>query len=141
MSRNTLPEKRLKIFVCGSMNVTDLTQEIKDFFARLDVDQCEFLIGDCRGVDAMIQNIANNRNIMTTIYAAGNQPRVYVNPSWPLKLIVTKQTGRKFYEAKDVAMCNDCDCMIAIWDGKSKGTKRNIDDCIAQDKIVKIFRI
>ena len=36
-------------------------------------------------------------------------------------------TGKSFYQIKDEAMAKACDCGFFFWDGKSKGTKHNMN--------------
>ena len=52
-----------------------------------------------------------------------------------VKEVVVNQ-GQNPQTAKDIAMTNDSDISVVIWNGKSKGTKANIDRAKAQGKPV-----
>lgn len=49
-------------------------------------------------------------------------------------------TGFEFYRQKDIAMANDVDCALMIWDGKSRGTLCNIRDMERLGKEVRVIR-
>jgi hypothetical protein len=43
------------------------------------------------------------------------------------------------YQMKDVAMAQDADCGLMIWDGKSRGTKFNIKNITKLNKKMTIL--
>jgi len=49
--------------------------------------------------------------------------------SWKTRQIPNPEnlSGRSRYQLKDKAMADDCDCGMMFWDGRSKGTKDNIE--------------
>ena len=101
------------------------------------------LVGDCKGVDSMVQSYLNSKNYShVLVYCSGPTCRNLINPNWTVNHIQVQPgiKGRAFYEQKDIAMSNDADYGFAIWDGVSVGTRRNIDRMIASKKYVKIFR-
>ena len=42
--------------------------------------------------------------------------------------------GREFYTLKDMKMADDADYGLMIWDGKSKGTLKNIEEMKKNNK-------
>lgn len=91
----------------------------------------DVVVGDCSGVDKLIQEYLFNNNYQNvTIYHINNKPRNNVG----FKTIKVK--GRS-YSAKDIAMSEIADYGLAIWDGKSKGTKANIDR-IKKTKVITV---
>ncbi|MDR0683269.1 MAG: hypothetical protein LBG15_15725, partial [Dysgonamonadaceae bacterium] len=48
-------------------------------------------------------------------------------------------TGKSMYQMKDVAMAQDADCGLMIWDGKSRGTKFNIENITNLNKKMTIL--
>jgi hypothetical protein len=50
------------------------------------------------------------------------------------------KSGRDFYEIEDIQMTEDCAGVLMFWDGKSIGTKNNIERCRALNKNYKIIK-
>lgn len=142
------------VFVSGSAgfgnpgfairNVSHLPKEVK---AELDAHIAAgrlFLVGDCPGVDAAVQEYLackNYANIL--VYHSGPNIRVKIRDDWPSRMITPPAGafGRAYYTAKDKIMCSHCEQALAIWDGNSKGTKRNIDELRRDNKAVKVYRL
>jgi len=45
------------------------------------------------------------------------------------------RTGKPLYQLKDNAMAADCDSGVMFWDGKSVGTKYNMDNLAKLGKV------
>lgn len=128
-----------KIFFSGSASIKTLPSEITDMIRN--TKDIEILVGDCMGVDTLVQAEAKNANVPVTVYCSGNKCRNKLDPSWSVKHIAANGLyGRDFYTAKDIAMVNDCDEAVAVWDGKSKGTLRNIEQCKALGKTITVVK-
>lgn len=129
----------------------------------------EFIIGDAPGIDTNGQKVLAMLGLTnkSTIYCM-DTPRnnVYDIPTRIFKTYFdpeSKTVGVKnpenevigevegitnisdvykspsYYEIKDKEMCNDCTFAICFWDGKSKGTRRNVTRLQAQNKYVYVY--
>ena len=70
------------------------------------------------------QLLANEYYPNVKVWYIGNKPRNYANRYNQWEKI--KVEGN--YTTRDIQMLEDSDKLIALWDNKSKGTKRNIDE-------------
>lgn len=135
-----------KLFISGSAGfgtkaITSLPTAVTDYIKQLDA-YTEIIIGDCQGVDTLVQNLINDGLRRVTVYCSGSNCRNLVNKGWNVKHIWADKgvAGREFFAVKDRAMCNDADYGLAIWDEASKGTKANIDTMRASGKTVYVYR-
>ena len=126
----------MKVFIGGSINIKEFGLEaamlIEDFMS----DNLDVLIGDASGVDKEVQGYLDSSYYGgVTVYACNGKARNNVG-GWNVKAInvPTVLSGREYYEQKDIAMTNDCDFGLMIWDGKSKGTLNNIKRLIDAGK-------
>lgn len=102
----------------------------------------KIIVGDCQGIDTLVQkylNKCNYRNVV--VYYSGSKCRNKVNQDWQSVSVLSNESGRAFYTAKDIAACNDADAGLAIWDGKSAGTNRNIKQLRDNGKSVLVYRL
>lgn len=137
----------MKVFISGTgfgaSAIKELPKVVKDYVVDLVLKNCEILIGDCMGVDTLVQeliNLLDYDNIV--VYHSGNKCRNLINNGWKTKPVIVPRgvTGRDFYAAKDKVMANDADFGLAVWDGKSQGTGTNIENLKAQNKITFVYR-
>ena len=128
----------MKIFIAGSREISvldDYTQAKLDSICSKGYD---VLIGDCYGVDALVQSYLSSRKYeKVTVYASigiarNNLGNWNVRRTQPPKGIY----GYRLYEMKDMAMADDADFGFMIWNGKSRGTKKNIERLRQQGKKV-----
>lgn len=101
------------------------------------------LVGDCRGVDTLAQEYLKGRGYKNVcVYFSGRLWRNKIDPEWDdMQINPGNTTGRAFYAAKDIAACSDADIGIAVWDGISQGTSRNIGQFRAEGKPCDIYRL
>ena len=120
----------MKVFISGSKSISALSEEVKSSLDEHIALGTEFLVGDCYGVDAAVQNYLGSKGYSNvTIYCSGATPRNNYAPSAKICSCAENTvglTGSAFHYVKDIQMANDCDQAIMIWDGKSKGTSENI---------------
>ncbi len=86
------------------------------------------LIGDANGFDRLAQAYFAERHYPSVvIYCTNGVCRNNVG-DWPLHAVEYRgrDRGLEFYTAKDDAMLEDADFGLFGWDGKSKGTLRNV---------------
>ena len=119
----------MKIFISGSKSINSISAEIKNYIMALAKDGNEFIIGDCFGVDLAVQKFLFEKNVnAVTVYCSGETPRYNVG-NWKVKAFGVKDLkGYDFYRVKDVQMALDADFGLFVWDGKSRGTKNNIEE-------------
>lgn len=94
--------------ISGSRNFISL-EKIEDFIKSLS-KTITIIHGGARGVDSFVEKIANRLRIKTIIYEA----------KW-------EEYGKAAGMIRNKRMINECDMLIAFWDGKSKGTKGTIE--------------
>ena len=115
----------MKIIIAGSRTITDY-QLVKEIIEKAlpiinEVDEpFSFIFGGARGVDSLGEKYAKEKSIGYGTMIA----------NWDLY-------GKKAGYLRNVAMANDANALIAVWDGKSKGTKHMID--IAKKKGLKVY--
>lgn len=136
----------MKIFIFWSRWIT-LSDECKSYILSKAQDNNLFIIWDSIWIDNEVQIFLNSiwfKNV--EIYHIWKLPR---NNAWSRKSIeISEESSKKYgwrigwkwvYINKDIAMCNDCDEAIAIWDWVSQGTMRNIKNLNKIWKPIKVF--
>ena len=120
----------MKIFISGSKSISKLPELAKAFIDQFIENNDEILIGDCYGVDAVVQKYLEAKEFNnTTIYCSGITPRnnfVSAAKIHSCTEAAKGLTGSEFQYVKDIQMANDCDQALMIWDGISKGTAENL---------------
>lgn len=129
----------MKVFIGGSKNISVLPDSVLRQIDEYRKAGCSFLIGDCYGVDLCAQKyLSDCKERKVTIYCSGEVPRNNVG-NWDVISLRNKdREGYEFYRLKDIRMAQNADCGYMIWDGISKGTRQNIEDLKAIDKLVKV---
>lgn len=80
--------------------------------------------GGAKGADRLAEKFASEYNIPTTIYL----------PDW------TRYGNRAGY-LRNEKIVKDADCVIAFWDGESKGTKHSINLAEDMGKILHVILV
>lgn len=121
----------MKVFISGSKvgDTESLPNSVLSYIDDLMADGSEIVIGDCWGIDTMVQEyLSASKYKLVTVYASGSHKTMRSNIGhWEEKWF--SPNGRTPYVysiEKDFHMAEDCDCGLAIWDGKSKGTFINM---------------
>ncbi len=138
----------MKVFISGTAGfginvIKSLPKTVNNYIIDLVSKNCEILIGDCMGIDSLVQTLLNELNYNdVTVYYSGNKCRNLINNGWKAQSVVVPYgvTSRAFYAVKDKAMADDADFGVAVWDGKSQGTGTNIENLKAQGKIIFVYR-
>ena len=120
----------MKIFLSGSKTATALPEKLTALLDAYCQQNCEFLIGDCAGADILMQQYLYDKGYTNvTVYVSGDHARHSI-AAFPVKHISVAGSvkGFAFYRQKDIAMVNDCDAAIMLWDGKTRGTCCNIEN-------------
>lgn len=102
----------MKVIVAGSRTITDkgfIAECMFEWFYASGGD-IEFVTGGARGVDTIAEQQAVNAGVKCTVFPA----------EWG-------KYGKRAGYLRNAAMADYADGLLAIWDGKSKGTKHMID--------------
>ncbi len=130
-----------KVFIGGSKNITKLDETVRQKLDELILENAEILIGDCLGVDKLVQAhlfLKGYKNV--TVYATEGKARNNIG-DWPVVNVPSHgEEGYDYYELKDIEMAKDADETFMIWDGQSKGTAFNIDEMQKLEKRVYIHQ-
>lgn len=120
----------MKVFISGSKSISALHEEVKSLLDSYIVTGAKILVGDCYGVDAVVQKYLDSKGYSNVIvYCSGEIPRNnFVTGAKVCSCAEAAKglTGSAFHYVKDIQMAQDCDTALMIWDGKSKGTAENI---------------
>lgn len=131
------------IFISGSSSIHELTKDMEKSLDEIIKRKIPVLIGDCYGVDSLVQRYFHERNYNdVTVYYVGSYPRCHFIEfkKKDCNDQVSNETGRAFYEVKDIQMTEHCTGALMFWDGKSQGTKNNIERCKKLKKNYKIVK-
>lgn len=113
----------MKVIIAGTRWFNDyaLLKERCDFYlSSIKVDA--ILCGECKGADLLGKRYAEERGVPVESFPA----------DW-------KRYGRAAGQKRNKQMADAADCLIAFWDGESKGTKGMIK--FMGDKPVRIVAI
>ena len=120
----------MKIFISGSKSISMLPELAKTFIDQFIENGDEILVGDCYGIDAVVQKYLESKGFSNvTVYCSGVTPRNNFTSSAKIHSCTEADkglTGSAFHYMKDIQMAKDCDQALMIWDGKSKGTAENL---------------
>jgi adenine-specific DNA-methyltransferase len=106
--------------VSGSCSVRVLPAAAEDALRKILALGAQVLVGDCDGVDRAVQDFLSAAGYtQVRVYHIGPRPRH--NRGFPTVAVAGTR-----YEDKNLRMCQDAEYGLAIWDGQSPGTRRNI---------------
>ena len=117
----------MKVFISGSITIKDLSPIAMQKIDNIMNKNLTVLVGDANGVDKIVQEYLNNNNYKNVIvYYAGQNIRNNIGKWTTENIPAIGMTGRAKFTMKDLRMAEDSDFGLMIWDGISKGTKKNI---------------
>lgn len=131
----------MKVFIGGSKTITYLNEDAKEKIDEFCKNNAEILIGDCFGADHIVQKYLYDRGYTNVIvYVSGDEVR-HNTGNFTVKHITVPNdvSGFDFYRWKDIAMANDADCGLMLWNGSSRGTEFNISDLQKMGKSVMVI--
>lgn len=110
----------MKVIVCGSISVRTLPSHAVQRLGNIVGLGATVLVGDAPGADTAVQAELHSRGYRDVlVYHRGGAPRNNVG-GWPTVQVAGTYTDR------DRMMCADADYGLAVWNGTSPGTRRNI---------------
>jgi hypothetical protein len=125
----------MRIIIAGSRNITNY-QVIQQAIEESKFNITQIVSGGAKGVDKLGEKYANNNNISCAV----------MNAQWKdisVEGAIVRENSYGFYNAKagmirNKKMAQYADALIAIWDGKSTGTKNMIEEMKKLNKPVYI---
>lgn len=116
----------MKLMVCGSRSIVDTVwvfEQIDKLVLEQNIPLSELTLvdGGAKGVDTFAAHWANEKNV----------PIEWYRPDWG-------RYGRGAGPVRNKLMVEACDFCLILWDGKSKGTKNDIDLCVKLGKNHKV---
>jgi hypothetical protein len=124
------------VFIGGSRRLGRMNAELSHRLDNIIEKRLPVLVGDANGFDRAAQTyLAEHGYPLVVVYCTAGKCRNNVG-EWPVYAVEYsgRNRGREFYTAKDDAMLRDAEYALFAWDGKSKGTLRNICKMAEQGK-------
>ena len=106
----------MKVAVIGSRNLT-----VEDLGQYLPEETTEIVSGGAKGVDTCAREYASAKGLKLTEFL----------PEY-------NRYGRGAPLKRNLQIIDYADCVLAFWDGQSRGTKIVIEQCKAQGKPVRV---
>ena len=133
----------MKIFISGSAKINTLNDTVERILSKTVNSGHEILIGDCNGVDSLIQSYYAQHNYpKVSVYHVGSQPRNFCTGFTAIQVPTENEASAyRYYQRKDIRMTELADVGFVIWDGISKGTYANIDRMLKAHKAVAVHLI
>lgn len=115
--------KQLTVIIAGGRDIHDYE------LLKEAIEECQFPIatvvsGGAKGVDALGEKYAEEMNLNLKIF----------NADW-------ESHGRAAGPIRNRKMAENADALIAIWDGKSRGTKNMIETATKKGLLVYVKRV
>lgn len=129
------------IFIAGSITIKHLDPLVVERLKKIVAQEFSVIVGDANGVDSSIQEeLLNMDHPKTTVFCSSPKPRNNVG-SWPVNVVKTShaRSTRAFHTAKDIAMAENADCGLMVWDAKSTGTLNNVIELLKRKKNSVVF--
>lgn len=119
----------MKVFFTGTERINQLTPEILTRIHNVMELKAEILIGNYRGFDQLaLAFLSILEYPRVTVYETGS----YLDFGYPI-------VHAGCYPAQDIAMSEQADYMLAVWDGRSYGVGKNLQR-MSRDRI-RLIRI
>ena len=99
----------MKTAIIGTRTYDNYTQ-LCEIISNLEHKPSEIISGGATGADALAERYAKDNDLPLTIHL----------PNW-------KEYGKAAGPIRNKTIIEDCEQIVAMWDGQSKGTKHTID--------------
>jgi len=113
----------MKVIIAGSRNFTDY-QLFEEEFSKLNLKPTEIISGGARGADCCGEIYASHNKIPLRVFEA----------DWAL-------FGKAAGPIRNENMAKIADCLVAFWDGQSRGTLDMINKMEKKHKPVHIILV
>ena len=130
----------MKVFISGSAKINTLNDTVERILSKTVTSGHEILIGDCNGVDSLIQSYYAQQNYSkVSVYHVGSRPRNCCAGFNAIQVPTENEASAyRYYQRKDIRMTELADVGFVIWDGTSKGTCANIDRLLKAHEAVAV---
>ena len=115
---------------------------VKESIRKIMSQNMQILVGDAAGIDSTVQDYCKSLGYSNvTVYSIYSIPRYKIDEFNSKKIIpnTDSKKERERQSDKDAAMTDDSDFSLIIWDGKSKGSYKNIHRALEQNKKAKVY--
>ncbi len=112
----------MKVLICGSRTINDPAM-ISLAIEESGINPTHIISGGARGIDRLAGEYAASNGIAFTEYLA----------DWD-------RYGKRVGFMRNYIMVGEAEAVIAVWDGKSPGTKHAIDTARSSGKPVFVYR-
>jgi hypothetical protein len=128
------------VFIGGSRTVSRLNPLIREKLDDLMKRGCRILIGDANGADKAVQEHYASLGYRNVIVYCMDRCRNNVG-GWESKVLpgAGEKRGFAYYAVKDLAMAQDAECGVMLWDGVSRGTLNNIENLMSGGKKTLVY--
>ena len=116
----------MRTIIAGSRTIFDYNV-IQQAIQQSGFDITQIVSGMAKGVDSLAVDYAKNNGISLASFPA----------KWIVDGVYRPQAGY----LRNLEMSEHADALIAIWDGKSPGTKHMVDIAIKRGLAVYVFRL
>ena len=117
-----LPQLPVSVAISGSRSIKSLNPEAITRINKIIELNFQIRIGDAPGIDTLVQSYLHSVNYSNVqVWHIGSKPRNNIG-NWHTVEVSGNYTDR------DRSMHRYCKFGLAIWDGRSHGTKRNIEE-------------
>lgn len=112
------------LLICGSREATPaMLGYARRSVTRAKANGWHLIVGDASGVDEAVIRMAIAEEVPTQVCGITAVPRHCADENWFFSYIRIQGN----YLARDRAMVEKADCVLAIWNGQSRGTKYTYD--------------
>ena len=116
------------VFVAGSRAVAKLNPQVRERLDNIMKQNLLVLVGDANGADKAVQRYLAESEYKNVVVYCMESCRNNLG-AWPTRnhrAAINTPRDRHYYGLKDLAMSQDADCGLMLWDGVSKGTLTNV---------------
>ncbi|CAD5988734.1 hypothetical protein PCC9214_05451 (plasmid) [Planktothrix tepida] len=122
----------VSVAISGSRSIKSLNSECIARINKIIELNYQIRMGDAPGIDTLVQSYLHSVNYPSVqVWHIGNKPRNNIG-NWHTVEVSGNYTDR------DRSMHRYCKFGLAIWDGRSRGTKRNIEQLGNRMRVVLI---
>ena len=130
-----------KVMICGSRTISNLSGVMIDEIDNYIGSGYTILIGDCTGVDKLVQKYLYDRKYEEVhVLYTGVFPRNMYPNGKSHRVLCPKSCNnkKKRYYYRDKYMLSKSDILFVIWDGKSSGSGTSIKNALNMESIKEV---
>ena len=131
--------KKIYVFGNGNLSLENFHQLYIKTLHKIDISECEFLIGDFRGTDTLMMEFLKDKTSKVTVLHVGKKPRYFAD-TFNTSAGDWKKVGGFHTDGErdqyGIEMCTHFLATDFNSDEKRiSGTQKNIERCLALQKI------